>query len=281
MKVPEHVHPTELLHCAAKLSKHNDSLLIEMMASLDRLRGLAAPVLLAVSDSSSTPLIFTEATACEQAAALAVDLKPLVSLLSLKLAADKFTKFIAEDVKDFALKDLVDDEGKVYLAADVCKNALPLVQSFVERATSHMGAYWHSVLKLVVMCFKSITPNWKPLASAMPLDVTKIHEEVLDNPHRQLLNLLHSKVGKAMKDFVKSSLGDIGFSKPIETWDKDWADVEEALTAGKEAAAVSSGPSLFVSSCVLFRSAVSFCLPAFLSEHNVKPLLLVSNVTVM
>ena len=237
----EHVHPTELLHCAAKLSKQNDSLLIEMMASLDRLRGLAAPVLLAVTDSANAPLKFTEDTACEQAAALAPDLKPLVSLLALKVTADKIAELIAEDVKDFALKDLVDEGGHVYLAVDVCKGAVPQVQSFVERAISHMGAHWHSVLKLVLMCFNGITPDWKPLASATPLDKDKINEQILDNPNRQLLNLLHSKVGKAMKDFEKASLTDIGFLKPISTWDKDWKDVETALVAAKEAAACASG----------------------------------------
>ena len=81
-------------------------------------------MLLAVTDSANAPLNFTEDTACEQAAALAPDLKPLVSLLALKVAADKFAKFIAEDVKDFTLKDLVDEGGHVYLAVDVCKGAV-------------------------------------------------------------------------------------------------------------------------------------------------------------
>ena len=58
----EHCPPTELLHCAAKLEKRNDALLIEIAGSLDHIRCCAAPVLVALSDGSCALLAFDEDT---------------------------------------------------------------------------------------------------------------------------------------------------------------------------------------------------------------------------
>ena len=169
-----------------------------------------------------------------------ISLKPLLALLELKEAADKLSRFINDDVKDFALKDIVNGEGAVLLAADVVRGPCSLISSFIERATAAMASYWHSVLKLMLCVFKHITPNWQPLTT-QPLDMSKITEVVLENPHRPLLNALHSKVAKTMKDYSKAKLENLGFSDVVEAWSADWGETEKLLAAAKEAAAVASG----------------------------------------
>ena len=169
-----------------------------------------------------------------------ISLKPLVALLALKESAQKLSTFLDEDVKDFALKDIVNDEGQVLLAADVVRGPCALISSFIERATASMANYWQSVLKLINLVFKQITPEWQPLA-AFPLDESKITKVVLENPYRQLLNVLHSKVAKAMKDYSKASLDNLGFDAVVQTWSADWKQTEAMVGAAKEAAAVASG----------------------------------------
>ena len=120
-KLPDQAHPDEqeFLHCAAKLCKKNDALLIEMIASLNHIRHLAATVLLAASDTGTTALEFTDETACDQAASLVTEMMPLQSLLAFTVAAQKFEKFIKDTVAVVALQDLEDSQGNKLLSVEV------------------------------------------------------------------------------------------------------------------------------------------------------------------
>ena len=197
------------------LGKNDDAKAVQLASYMDKLRVLAAPVLISVHETAIPT--FDTNTALETAGSLEPDMRPLTALAAFMAESKKSHAFMEEKFRPEKLAeatDVMDSEGNVVLIFGECKGAIGEVAGFLERAQRYMAKLWHASALILNETFRQITPDWKTAIGDEKTDKevikAQVKEVVIDNPHRQTLNTLHSKGAKAIKEFKEFEKLDLG-----------------------------------------------------------------------